>query len=98
MKKLSAKKIKEQLEELQADPATTELVLSTVEQYNDLVADYNNGEKHQQYLCYQVRQQIFKMQMDLKKLNAKQKDSGSGEPDKLTELLKNIKGKKEMRN
>ncbi len=97
MKKLSQKKIKDQLQELQADPATQELILSTLQHHNDLVDDYNADDKHQQYLCYQLKQQLFKMLMDLKKHN---KTSGSGDgQDKLTAMMQNIKGNKvETRN
>lgn len=71
MKKLSLSKIKKQLIELGADDASYDLIISTVEHHNDLVADYNNGEKVQQYLCYQLKQQLFKMIQDLKKQNKK---------------------------
>ena len=81
MKKLSLSKIKKQLIELDADEASRDLIISTVEHHNDLVADYNNGEKVQQYLCYQLKQQLFKMIQDLKKQNKK---NGTDEPDEDT--------------
>jgi len=78
MKKLSVIKIKKQLKELDADDASYDLIVSTVEHHNDLVDDYNNDDKHQQYLCYQLKQQLFKMIQDLKKQNKK---NGNDEPD-----------------
>ena len=37
--------------------------------------DYNNGEKHQQYLLYQLSQQVNKQLVELKKLAAKQSET-----------------------
>ena len=72
MKKLTLAKYKKELEELNASEAVKELIYSTIQHHNDLVNDYNKNEKHQQYLCYQLKQQIFKMLNDLKKASGKE--------------------------
>jgi DNA repair ATPase RecN len=81
MKKISMAKIKKELIAINADAASTEIVISTVEHHNDLVDDYNNDEKRQQYLCYQLKQQTFKMLQDLKKLNQKLQGDGVDDDD-----------------
>jgi hypothetical protein len=97
MKKLSVIKIKKQLKELDADDASRDLIISTVEHHNDLVDDYNNDDKHQQYLCYQLKQQLFKMIQDLKKQNKK---NGNDEPEEDTfqTVIAAIKNTKENIN
>jgi hypothetical protein len=92
MKKLTIKKIKAELAELQADPFTEEVILSVVQQHNDLVQDYNNDDRHQQYLLYQLKQQLHKMMMDLKKANSKQK--ATTKESTVNDFITNINKKK----
>ena len=95
MKKISMVKIKKELIAINADAASTEIVVSTVEHHNDLVNDYNNDEKCQQYLCYQLKQQIFKMLQDLKKVNKKLNDGDVDDEDfkNVVDALKKNKAK-----
>lgn len=103
MKKLSLSKIKKQLVELDADDASRDLIISTVEHHNNLVDDYNNDDKHQQYLCYQLKQQLFKMIQDLKRqhlfkeIEEEKKKNKLDEPDEDTfqTIIAAIKNTKE---
>jgi len=67
LKKLVLKNYKEELQKYNASPAMCELVLNIVEHHNNLVSNYNAGETHQEYLTYQLKQQLYKILTDLKK-------------------------------
>jgi len=67
LKKLVLKNYKEELKKYNASPAMQELVLNLVEHHNNLISNYNAGEIHQEYLTYQLKQQLYKILTDLKK-------------------------------
>ena len=69
MKKITIKKIKEELQVLGADASTTELVVNNVLLYNDLVENYENGIKTNMYLTYQLNVQITKQLSEIRKTN-----------------------------
>lgn len=91
MKKITIKKVKEVLAQLYADPSTTELIMNNVILYNDLVDTYNSGKKTNQYLMYQLNNQIIKQIENVKKLNIKLSSTSIDEDD-FTQMINNLKG------
>jgi hypothetical protein len=71
MKRITITKVKKLLQDINADDSTAELILNNVVLYNGLVEEYNSGEKVNQYLLYQLNNQIIKQIEGVKKLNQK---------------------------
>lgn len=67
MKKITIKNIKLELQKLNADAPTTELILNNISLYNDLVDKYIKGDSSNTYLLYQLNNQIIKQIDTLKR-------------------------------
>lgn len=100
MKKIVIKNIKSDLELLNADKSTTELILNNVMLYNDLVEKYKNGDVKNMYLMYQLNNQIIKQMEGIKNINLKEKsislkNSNGVEEDPFEQMKKRIEKRSE---
>jgi RNA processing factor Prp31 len=69
MKKITLAKAKKLLSDIKADQTTLELIVNNIVQYNALVDEFNNDERHNAYLMYQLNNQIIKQIQSVMKLN-----------------------------
>jgi hypothetical protein len=89
MKKLSIQKLRKQLEAMDADNATSELVQNNAMLYNDLVDDYKAGGRKNIYVMYQLNQCIHKQIESVKKAGGKT----TSEDDPFEQLVSELKNK-----
>jgi hypothetical protein len=95
MKKISITKVKKELAQLNADPATSELIINNAQLYNDLIDKYDSGDTKNLYLSYQLNVQITKQIESVRKFSLK--INGTDEDDQFTELVSSLKNKTEVR-
>jgi len=92
MKKLNMKKLKSDLDELDIQQTTKELIINNIQLYNDLVATYTDGNYKLGYFLYQLNMQIFKQLQELRK--EMKKDSDDTTDDAFTSMIDSIKKSK----
>lgn len=93
MNTINITKLKKTLKALKADVSVAELTILNAEMHNELIEKLNRGEKVNMYIVLQLRIQIVKNLVELKKLNKKLMN---GEED-VDDFIGSLKGKKEVR-
>jgi hypothetical protein len=93
MKKMVVIKHKKELQELNASESTIQLILNNILLYNDLVDKYNAGNSTNDYLLYQLNNQILKQTDNVRRVYLKmqeKEDEVKPVEDAFTSLKKNI--------
>lgn len=92
MEKIKINRIKKIVKLLDIDDVTADLLLLNAEMHNELVDKYLSGEKVNFYILLQLRIQIQKTILEIKKLNKKNADN-----EDVDDFLNSLKNKKEIR-
>lgn len=93
MNTINISKLKKNLKALKADVSVSEITILNAEMHNELIEQINSGKKVNMYILLQLRIQIAKNLMELKKFNKKLGD----ESEDIDDFISGLKGKKEMR-
>lgn len=93
MNTINISKLKKTLKALKADASVSEIAILNAEMHNELIEQINNGKKINMYILLQLRIQIAKNLMELKKFNKKLGD----ESEDIESFISGLKGKKEVR-